>query len=82
MLFRSEVGQWMWDNRDNFTALSVLPFNDHSYVQAPFEDITKEKYEEMVKHIHDINLDDVVEISDDTNLQGEAACAAGACEVV
>ena len=77
-----EVGQWMWDNRENFTALSVLPFSDHSYVQAPFEDITQEKYEEMVTHLHDINLDDVVEISDATNLQGEAACAAGACEVV
>lgn len=77
-----EVGQWMWDNRENFTALSVLPFSDHSYIQAPFEDITKEKYEEMVTHLHDINLDDVVEMSDATNLQGEAACAAGACEVV
>lgn len=77
-----EVGQWMWDNRDNFTALSVLPFSDHSYIQAPFEDITKEQYDEMIHHLHKINLDDVVELSDNTNLQGEAACVGGACEVV
>ena len=36
-----EVGQWMWENKDNFTALSVLPYADHSYTQAPFEDITE-----------------------------------------
>lgn len=76
------VGEWMWDNRDNFTALSVLPYADHSYVQAPFEDITEEQYTEMVKSLHAINLDDIVEIVDDTNLSGELACAGGACEIV
>ena len=77
-----DVGQWIWDNRDNFTALSVLPHSDHTYIQAPFEDITKEQYEEMVKVLHNINLDDVVELEDATNLQGEVACAGGACEIV
>lgn len=77
-----EVGKWMWANRDNFTALSVLPFSDHTYVQAPFEDITEEQYNQLVKHLHNINLDDVIEVEDLTNLQGEAACAGGACEIV
>ena len=77
-----QVGDWVWTNRDNFTALSVLPYSDHSYIQAPFEDITEEQYTEMVKTLHTINLDDVVELEDATNLQGEAACAGGACEVV
>ncbi len=76
-----EVGEWMWDNRDNFTALSVLPFSDHTYIQAPFEDIDEETYNELVGHLHEINLDDVVEVEDVTNLQGEAACSAGGCEV-
>jgi len=76
-----DVGEWMWENRDNFTALSVLPYADHSYVQAPFEDITEEQYNEMVKSLHAINLDDIVEIADDTNLSGELACAGGACEI-
>ena len=77
-----EVGDWMWENRENFTALSVLPYSDHSYIQAPFEDITEEQYTELVKTLHTINLDDVVELEDVTNLQGEAACAGGACEIV
>jgi ribonucleoside-diphosphate reductase alpha chain len=77
-----EVGQWMWNNKDNFTALSVLPYADHTYIQAPFEDITKETYDVLVKNLHNINLDDVVEVTDDTNLSGEIACGGGACEVV
>jgi ribonucleoside-diphosphate reductase alpha chain len=77
-----EVGEWMWANRDSFTALSVLPHSDHTYIQAPFEDITKEQYEELVKALHNINLDAVVEFEDGTNLQDQAACAGGACEIV
>jgi ribonucleoside-triphosphate reductase len=76
-----EVGQWMWNNRENFTALSVLPFSDHTYIQAPFEDIDEVTYEEAVKVLHNINLDDVKEMNDETNLQGEAACSANGCEV-
>ncbi len=77
-----EVGEWMWANRDSFTALSVLPHSDHTYIQAPFEDITQEQYEEMITSLHAINLDDVVELADSTSLQGEVACGGGACEVV
>jgi ribonucleoside-diphosphate reductase alpha chain len=76
-----DVGKWMWENRENFTALSCLPFSDHSYVQAPFEDVDEETYNELVGHLHEINLDDVVEVEDVTNLQGEAACSANGCEV-
>ena len=71
----------MWENKDNFTALSVLPYADHSYTQAPFEDITEEQYTTMVKTLHNINLDNVVEVTDDTTLQGEVACGGGACEI-
>jgi len=76
-----EVGEWMWANRDHFTALSVLPFADHSYMQAPFEDITEEHYKELVKHLHSIDLRKVVETQDNTTLQAEAACGGGGCEV-
>ena len=76
-----DVGEWMWNNRDHFTALSVLPFSDHSYIQAPFEDITEEQYKELVKHLHSIDLRKVVETVDETNLQAEAACGGGGCEV-
>jgi len=75
------VGEWMWDNKEHYNGLSVLPYSDHTYIQAPFEDCTKEKYEEMFKHLTNIDLSNVVEMDDATDLKGEAACAGGACEV-
>ena len=77
-----EVGQWMWKYKETFNGLSVLPYFGGSYVQAPFEDITKEKFEEMAKFLHDIDLTKVVEFSDETALMENVACAGGACEVV
>jgi ribonucleoside-diphosphate reductase alpha chain len=77
-----KVGQWMWENRNTFNGLSVLPYFGGSYIQAPFEDITEEKFNELVDHIHNIDLTKIVEFSDETNLQDQAACAGGACEVV
>lgn len=77
----AEVGDWMWENRNDFTALSVLPFNDHSYVQAPFEDITEREFRHMLKNLSHIDLDKVVELKDNTALQAEVACGGGGCEV-
>jgi ribonucleoside-diphosphate reductase alpha chain len=76
------VGQWMWENRDTFNGLSVLPYFGGSYVQAPFEDITKEQFDEMIQHLHNIDLSKIVEFSDNTVLMDQAACAGGACEIV
>lgn len=75
-----ECGQWMWDNRMSYHGISVLPHDGGTYVQAPFEDCTKEVYEEMLTHLKSINLDDIREIADNTDLAGEAACAGGACD--
>jgi ribonucleoside-triphosphate reductase len=75
------VGEWMWTNKQYYNGLSVLPFSDHSYMQAPFEDCTLEKYEEMMKSLSNIDLSKVVEMSDNTNLQDQAACAGNNCEI-
>jgi ribonucleoside-triphosphate reductase (thioredoxin) len=75
------VGEWMWENRNNYTGLSVLPYNGGTYKQAPFEDITEERYNELVKTLTSIDLSKVVELDDNTDLSGELACAGGACEV-
>ena len=75
------VGKWMWENRDFYTGIAVLPYDNGSYVQAPFEDCTKETYEEMLKLLHEINLDDVIEQDDNTNLTDQVACAGGICEI-
>jgi ribonucleoside-diphosphate reductase alpha chain len=77
-----QVGQWMWENRNTFNGLSVLPYFGGSYTQAPFEDITEDKFNEMAQHLHSIDLSRVVEFSDETALMDQAACAGGACEIV
>lgn len=77
------VGNWLFNNKNYFTALSFLPYSDHTYVQSPFENITKEKFEELRSHLHNIDLTKVIEIEDETNLIDQAACVGGAsCEIV
>ena len=71
----------MWTNRKFYNGLSVLPYDGGSYIQAPFEDIKEEKYNEMVKSLHDIDLTKVVELEDNTDLSGELACSGGQCEI-
>jgi ribonucleoside-diphosphate reductase alpha chain len=71
----------MWDNKEHFNGLSVLPYDGGTYIQAPFEDITEEKFEQLSKTLHDVDLSKVVELDDNTDLSGELACAGGACEI-
>ncbi len=75
------AGEWMWENRKAYNGLSVLPYNGGTYTQAPFEDITEEKYQEMMEVLSDVDLSNVVELDDNTNLTGELACAGGSCEI-
>lgn len=77
-----KVGEWMWKNRKIYNGLSVLPMDLGTYKQAPFEDCDKEAYETLLKSLVDIDLSKVVEIEDNTDLKGELACSAGACEIV
>ncbi len=76
-----EVGEWMWKNKKFYNGLSILPFSDHSYKQAPFEDCSQELYEEMLTALVEVDLDNVREEDDETDLKGEIACAGGACEI-
>jgi ribonucleoside-diphosphate reductase alpha chain len=76
------VGEWMWNNRKFYNGLSVLPYNGGTYTQAPFEDTTQEEFERLIKTLSDVDLTRVVELQDNTDLRGEAACAGGACEIV
>jgi ribonucleoside-diphosphate reductase alpha chain len=75
------AGEWMWNNRNFYNGLSVLPYDGGSYIQAPFSDCTKEEYEAMFEKLHTIDLSKVVETQDNTDLSGELACAGGACEI-
>jgi ribonucleoside-diphosphate reductase alpha chain len=76
------VGDWMWKNRKFYNGLSVLPYNGGTYTQAPFEDCTKEDFERLSMTLKNVDLTKVIELQDNTDLRGEAACAGGACEIV
>lgn len=75
------VRDWMWDNRAIYTGISVLPYDEHSYKQPPFESCTKEEYNDAVAKLKNVDLTKVVEGIDETTLLGEVACAGGACEI-
>jgi ribonucleoside-diphosphate reductase alpha chain len=77
-----KVGRWMWENKETFNGLSVLPYFGGSYTQAPFQDCTKEQFDEMVKHLHGVDLSKVIEFDDNTSLMENVACSSGQCEIV
>jgi len=77
-----DVGEWMWENRNFYNGLSVLPFSDHTYKQPPFEDCSPEKFQVLLDDIQELDLTKVVELQDETNLTGELACSGGSCEIV
>ncbi|MCA1800612.1 MAG: hypothetical protein LC650_04910, partial [Actinobacteria bacterium] len=76
------VHEWMWNNRYEYNGLSLLPYSDHTYVQAPFETIDEETFIRMSEAISVMGIDlrEVKEFADNTDLSGELACAGGACE--
>jgi ribonucleoside-diphosphate reductase alpha chain len=80
-----QVSQWIWENFDTVSGISLLPVSDHVYQQAPYEDITSEKYEELLKAMPvDVNWSDLehFEKEDTTTGSQELACTGGACEIV
>ena len=76
------VGEWLYENKEYFTALSFLPEDLGTYKQAPFETITKEEFKKAVESLHAVDLSKVIEVTDNTALMDQAACAGGACEIV
>lgn len=76
-----KVGRWMWENKASYNGLSVLPYDNGNYKQPPFEDITREAFEELERSLKAIDLSQVYEPDDTTDLQAEAACAGGACMI-
>ena len=75
------VGEWMWENRDVYNGLSVLNYDNGSYVQAPFEDITEEEYNNRILALKSLDLTKVIEIDDHVEFGQVAACAGGACSI-
>jgi len=76
------AGEWMWDNKEYYNGLSVLPYDGGTYTQAPFEDIDESTYEKMMGTLSNVDLSEIIEMEDETDLKGELACAGGSCEIV
>jgi ribonucleoside-diphosphate reductase alpha chain len=80
-----QVAQWIWDNFDICSGISLLPVSDHTYQQAPYEDISAEKYEELLAAMpQGVNWNDLIYFEQEDNTTGsqELACTGGACEIV
>jgi len=77
----ADVGEWMWDNRNYYNGLSVLPYDGGTYTQAPFETCSKETYDVGVQLLKEIDLTKIIENEDNTDLSGEIACSGGLCEI-
>ena len=79
-----EVAQWIWDNFDICSGISLLPYSDHVYQQAPYEEIDEEKYKKLVAEMpQNINWEDLAQLETEDNTVGsqELACVGGACEI-
>ena len=76
-----EVGIWMWENREYYNGLSVLPYWGGTYAQAPFQDITKEEYEERIQSLKTLDLTNVREADDNVEFGQVVACAGGSCSL-
>jgi ribonucleoside-diphosphate reductase alpha chain len=80
-----EVAQWIWNNFDLCSGISLLPVSDHVYQQAPYEDISEDKYQELVQQMPvGVDWNDLEHFEQEDNTTGsqELACTGGACEIV
>ena len=75
------VGEWIWANKDSFNGLSFMPEDLGSYFQTPFETIDKETYDKLMLNLHEIDVTEIIEISDNTSLMDQSACAGNNCEI-
>ena len=76
-----ELAERMWNTRDIYSGISLLPYDGGSYQQAPFESCDESKFQEYNKLVKDIDLTKVLEMDDQTNLAEQLACAGGVCEI-
>jgi ribonucleoside-triphosphate reductase len=80
-----EVGNWVYDNFDEVSGISFLPHSEHTYQQAPYQDITADEYNEWVKRMpQDVDWDMLssYELEDSTTGTQELSCTAGQCDIV
>ena len=74
----------MWENKNNYNGLSVLPYDGGTYRDAPFQEVDEETYQRKLNYIknNEIDLTLILEEEDFTDQKGELACSGNGCEVV
>jgi ribonucleoside-diphosphate reductase alpha chain len=79
-----KVAHWVYENWDIVGGLSFLPRSNHVYQLAPYEEITKEEYEALMKKFPTIDYSKIVtyEKADETEVKRELACVSGVCDIV
>ena len=77
-----KIGDWVYNNFDDISGVSFLPFSEHTYEQAPYEEITQEAYETMLAEFPTEFNWDIVEGSDVTEGAQTLACVGNSCEFV
>ncbi len=80
-----EVGAWVFRNFDELSGVSFLPYEDHAYPQAPYQEITEEEYDVLLSQMpKDIDWGDLSEYEtrDNTISSQTLACSGSTCEVV
>src|SRR5699024_8521466 len=73
---------WLWDNRYTYNGITVFPYHGGTYKQAPFESISMEKYQAMREKVSSIDLEEVSEDMEYTDLQNTLACGPDGCEII
>ena len=76
-----EVGAWVYKNFDEIGGIAFLPHSDHIYKQAPYQEINKEQYDELVKNMPKIDWEKFTENEDNVEGAKELACMGGICEI-
>lgn len=75
------IGEWMWNNRKFYNGIAVLPYYGGNYKQAPFEDCDEETYTKLLAYVSKIDLRQVIEVEDNTQLSDNLACSGGSCSI-
>lgn len=76
-----EVGAWVYKHFDEMSGVSFLPFSEHTYVQAPYEDLTEEQYNKVKDFVVEVDWKDFIEEEDNTEGTQTLSCTAGQCEI-
>jgi ribonucleoside-diphosphate reductase alpha chain len=75
-----EIKEWMWENRDCYNGISLLPVTN-TYAYAPYEDITEERYNELISKFPSIDLSEVIYTKGNDNRNDVSACEGGLCQI-